>query len=216
MHYTIYKITNKLNDKYYIGKHQTKNLNDGYMGSGKLICRDIGIYGSGNFQKEILHIFDNEQDMNNKESELVSEFFVARDDTYNLCPGGKGGWGFNNTKDGQKLREHSYKKWSAAGNKRFLERYESDKDFFVAHNEHLKNISHLGRQKALDNHPNGTFYGKSHSEETKQKMRKPKNQGIKNSQFGTIWITNGKDSMRIKKDVDVIPLGWFKGRVVKR
>lgn len=59
------------NGKTYTGKHQTDNLDDGYMGSGKLIRRAIAKYGAENFTKEILHAFENEEEMNAKEKELV-------------------------------------------------------------------------------------------------------------------------------------------------
>jgi hypothetical protein len=37
MNYLIYKITNTINNKFYIGVHQTENISDGYMGSGKAL-----------------------------------------------------------------------------------------------------------------------------------------------------------------------------------
>jgi hypothetical protein len=45
MNYLIYKITNIVNDKIYIGKHQTENINDTYFGSGVALERAIKKYG---------------------------------------------------------------------------------------------------------------------------------------------------------------------------
>lgn len=92
MYYTVYKITNKVNNKYYIGKHQTENIDDDYMGSGKLLRRAIKKHGIKNFVKEILCVFDNEEEMNAKEKELVT----ISEHTYNLCEGGQGGFGYIN------------------------------------------------------------------------------------------------------------------------
>ena len=89
MFYTVYQTTNRVNGKIYVGKHQTKDLNDGYLGSGKRLKNAIKKYGLEKFSKRILFIFDNEEDMNKKEKEIVSEDFCDRKDTYNLCIGGK-------------------------------------------------------------------------------------------------------------------------------
>ena len=85
----IYAIKNKINNKIYIGQHVTDNLDDGYLGSGKNIINAIKKYKKENFKKEILFIFDNFEDMNNKEIELVTEEFVRQDDTYNQIIGGQ-------------------------------------------------------------------------------------------------------------------------------
>jgi hypothetical protein len=41
-----------------------------------------------NFEKMVLHVFDNKEEMIYKERELVNEEFIKRDDTYNLVLGG--------------------------------------------------------------------------------------------------------------------------------
>lgn len=91
MYYTIYKTTNIINEKYYIGKHQTRNLEDTYLGSGKALCLAIKKYGKENFKKEILYVFDTEEAMNLKEKEIVDSDFINRVDNYNAGVGGEGG-----------------------------------------------------------------------------------------------------------------------------
>lgn len=97
-HYLIYKITNTLNGKCYIGQHKTNNLNDGYFGSGKLLKTAIAKYGISNFDKEILFDFDSFDEMNNKEIELVTEALVLDPLTYNIQVGGQE-CGWNKTKN---------------------------------------------------------------------------------------------------------------------
>jgi len=105
MQYTIYRITNTINKKTYIGKHQTLDINDDYFGSGRSIVAAIKKYGRENFVKEILFIFDNENDMNCKERELVTEDFAKRPDTYNIGIGGQGGPLFKGKNHSEETRE---------------------------------------------------------------------------------------------------------------
>jgi hypothetical protein len=43
-----------VNAKIYVGVHKTSNLNDGYMGSGKIIRSAMEKHGISNFSKDIL------------------------------------------------------------------------------------------------------------------------------------------------------------------
>ena len=88
MYYYLYKITNLINGKIYIGVHRTYHLNDGYMGSGKNIQNAIKKYGIENFEKEILKWFESEEEMYDEEAEIVNEDFIKRNDTYNIIEGG--------------------------------------------------------------------------------------------------------------------------------
>jgi hypothetical protein len=90
MYYTIYKTTNLINKKIYIGLHSTNDIDDSYLGSGVFLKKAIRKYGYKNFKKEILFVFDNKQDMIKKEKELVTEEFCLRKDNYNMVKGGYG------------------------------------------------------------------------------------------------------------------------------
>ena len=90
MYYTIYKTTNTLNGRYYVGFHETEDLNDSYLGSGIFIKKAIKKYGIKNFKKELLFVFKNKKDMIDKEIEIVNEEFVSRPETYNMSKGGCG------------------------------------------------------------------------------------------------------------------------------
>lgn len=89
MFHIVYLITNLINNKKYIGVHSTNNLDDGYMGSGKLIIKAIKKYGIENFKREILYQFDTAQEAYDKERELVTEKIINNNEYYNLREGGK-------------------------------------------------------------------------------------------------------------------------------
>jgi len=87
-YYTVYKITNKINNKEYIGFHSTNDLDDGYMGSGKLIQKEYEKYGLEHFEKEYIEIFDSLKEAEDLEKELVNKEYVEGRDTYNMSIGG--------------------------------------------------------------------------------------------------------------------------------
>ena len=216
MFYTIYKTTNNINGKYYIGKHKTRDLDDNYLGSGKILNYAIKKHGINNFTREYLFIFDNEEDMNNKELELVSEEFIKEDTNYNLKLGGAGGWDYINSNNLAYSwdPETSHYNFALFGRKAHAEKYHNDVKYRNMHIENLKRASKIAQK----NNPNGTFYGKSHSEETKLKISKSNThqKGSNNSQYGMMWIYSleEKISKRISKD-EIIPDGWYKGRKMK-
>jgi hypothetical protein len=93
LYYTIYKTTCLINGKFYIGKHQTKNLDDGYLGSGKLLMYAMRKYGIQYFVTEIIAVYQEEWRMNLAERILV---VLDLEISYNLCKGGHGGFGYIN------------------------------------------------------------------------------------------------------------------------
>lgn len=88
----IYRITNKNNSRMYIGLRRWDNFDtiqeDKYMGSGKALNVAYKKYGINNFEKEILDIAFNEEELLFLE-EVYGEFAYSDPNYYNLIPCGK-------------------------------------------------------------------------------------------------------------------------------
>jgi hypothetical protein len=89
MRYLIYKITNQINDRYYIGRHRTNDINDSYMGSGIAINNAVKKYGIENFSKEIIAESWDESNLWELEKLIVNEEVVKDPKSYNMTYGGK-------------------------------------------------------------------------------------------------------------------------------
>jgi len=86
----VYKTTNLVNNKIYIGKD--KNNNPNYIGSGKLLNQAIKKYGRDKFLKEIIEYCDSEAHMSIRERYWISYYnSYDRSIGYNLTTGGEGG-----------------------------------------------------------------------------------------------------------------------------
>lgn len=93
----IYKITNKINGKIYIGKES--KYSPEYFGSGIYIRRAIKKHGKNNFTKEILETCSSLKELNKREKYWIKKLNSAnREIGYNLTDGGDGGdtWRLSN------------------------------------------------------------------------------------------------------------------------
>ena len=199
--FTVYKTTNILNNRYYIGVHITEDVNDDYLGSGDRIRHEVKKYGPENFVKEIIDIFDNPDDMFELEARLVNEDLIKDPLCLNLKKGGQGGWPSwlrNDPKRIKRTREWIRTgAWSQAGNKALTE-------------------------MRANGWVNPGFTGRKHSDEHKRHMSNimpAKTRGEKNSQYGTCWIYSMEEkvSKKIPKtDLDLwVKKGWTPGRKMK-
>jgi len=218
--YYLYQITNKVNNKIYVGVHKTNSLDDGYMGSGSMLKSAIIKHGILNFEKVILEYFEDSKSMYAREKEVVDDEFLLREDVYNLRAGGHGGFdqinksGLNYGGDAGRNR----------GKETYRTRLKTDQIF-------RERISLLRSSDIITRHENNTAYrfSKEDSMEGSKKACLPEarakrldtfkeighQQGEKNSQFGKMWITNEQESKKIFKTA-FIPDGWRKGRVIKQ
>lgn len=217
--FTLYRTTNNIDGKIYIGIHKTNDLDDGYMGSGKYLKRAINKYGIENFTKEIIKICLTEEEMFDWESLTVTKDFVKRKDTYNICEGGEGGFSYINNSELNLYgnNRENFFICCRKGKERQKELMKDDSIYRKKRNELSKRNLERYREK------NGSWWkGKKHTKETKQKISRANSvnqKGKNNNQYGTCWIYNieFKQNKKIKKEElnSWIEQGWCKGRKMK-
>jgi group I intron endonuclease len=84
----IYKTTNLINGKFYVGKDE-RNKSD-YFGSGINLNRAIKKYGKENFIKETIEVCSTKEELNEREKYWIKKT-KAQEIGYNIAEGGSGG-----------------------------------------------------------------------------------------------------------------------------
>lgn len=211
-HY-VYEITNNINQKKYIGKHSTNNLDDGYMGSGVFIRKAIDKYGLENFTKTIIKKFDTSEEAFKFEAELVTEDVVKDRMYYNMKLGGYGGI---------YITDEIRKKMSESAKIRCKEgRHSLQGKRRTEHSIKLMNETNKAKWESDPSSHNRV--GKTHSAETIEKMKRDRKgkklhenskRALSESIVGSTFYNNGIINKRIRRG-QVPPDGFVKGRLTK-
>jgi len=179
----IYKTTNSLNNKIYIGQKKG-SFNKNYFGSGLHLIRAIDRYGKDKFKLEIVIYAEDKDKLSELEKQYIKEYRekIGHDNLYNITEGGEGRIAPLSKEQAHKLRqsitgihlsdEHKAKlRLALLGKKRSdeiknkISSSKKGKMFSIEHIENLR-LSHLGLSSGMK--------GKHHSEESKNKMRMAK------------------------------------------
>lgn len=155
-HFT-YKTTHS-SGKYYVGRHSTKNINDGYLGSGRWVT---SIKDKSSLSREILEFYNDCEELIKNETILIEENIMNP-----LCMNWNDrGVGWSSRFNPSKLNPQRL-----SGDKNPMKR----KDIRKKVSESIKKGYENGRI-----HP---LLGKKHSQDTVEKIRKSK-KGIKPSEL---------------------------------
>jgi predicted XRE-type DNA-binding protein len=195
----IYKTTNILSGKYYIGMHSTDDIEDGYLGSGNRLRLSVRKYGKENFKREILEFCESRVELIKKETEIITLDEISKKECINLKVGGQGGW-------------------SEDAKVKFIWLLDNDVDFKKQHSDKMSKVNRDSFIKFnKGEYLNYDWSGKNHTTETKYKMsntKKGSGIGKTNSQYGTCWINKSGINKKVKKEIidNYLNEGWTIGR----
>lgn len=175
--YCIYRITNKVTGKTYVGQHKYKKLDDNYMGSGVLLAKAKKKYGIENFTKTILEFNISTVELANDFEQMYILFERAKGKAeYNIARGGGGVVGVERSEEwkrkisearkGHITSEEQKRKISEALKGHTTSEETRKKLSEVRKGKKHGPLSEEHRRKISEAHK-----GLHHSEEAKQKMK---------------------------------------------
>ena len=84
----VYITINLINGKQYVGEHSTNNIDDNYLGSGQNLRKSIRKYGRKNFNKKILEHFDTKEEAFDNQETYINKYDTCSPNGYNISPKG--------------------------------------------------------------------------------------------------------------------------------
>lgn len=206
-HY-IYRITRD-DGMFYIGMHSTDDLDDGYFGSGKLLWYSVRKHGKEKHTKEIIQFLGSREELKLREKEIVNEELVKNSWCLNLKTGGEGDFSHinklgrniygKNGKPGFGGENLNAGRTTSAGKNRWKNNREvmllTARRAILLAAEASKSLDAIEKRKA-------TYAERGHQ------------QGEKNSQFGSCWVTDDVKPIKIRKERldEYLAKGYQKGR----
>ena len=203
----IYKTTNLVNGKIYIGQHKAEKYDKSYYGSGKILKLAIDKYGIENFSNTVLCYCESKKELDKLERQLIKQYNSTNSDIgYNIAKGGDGGDTFSNMSESDKLKRlenlringffttATKEQQSAMSKKSWETRRKNGNDKFSEDSKLKMRNSHLGKtltKEQIDKSVKSRK-GYKHSEETKLKISKSN----KGKNKGKIVSDTTKDKIR--------------------
>lgn len=208
----VYKTTNTINGKIYIGQKASSNfLSNDYLGSGKILKAAIKKYGRDAFTVECLELCRDKTHLDMVEKRYITQF-NSTDCTigYNIACGGQGGnLGITvNRKISDKLK--------GANNPMYGTHWDDEK-----RKEFSQKSTDAWKSEEKRKLQSDRLRGMCRTPETKKKLSEAVNrryreapETFKNGLLGKIAITNGSVTKYVSRDVE-LEAGWYHGSATK-
>jgi len=185
----IYKTTNLINGKFYIGQDSINNPN--YYGSGVLLEKAIKKYGKNNFIKEIIEYCNSKNELDEKEIYYIKKY-DSINKGYNLSIGGNGGPNFLGRSHSEETKQKMKLSWD---DKKRDPNFLHNMTGFKHSEETKKKYSETRKGKLCG--PENPMYGKTHTKEARLKMSHPKF-GPENPMYGKKHTEEAKQKISEK------------------